>query len=388
MPAEPKPAPATPSAAWAVALQVREARAARLEALQAVVDGAVLAVEQVQDMRIDLLEQGPEVLIEDIVFDTLLGLALGEVGQALRTCTDSIAAQLADSAAAFASTAQHPKAAEILGSVIRASDADRFAGIFGGEERGAAPVTPAEIKRYNGAVRAFLADRIGQKLDVAAEKSLGIVQTGLPKGAAKTVNLEPTDTPAVSMLSAAQAYVSAQRHALEVFHATAEAMVLGGGFSEKELQLLGRRMAARTLEASYNEIRDRHKMLFEAALWCRLFDVQRPARLGGTWFLSRRAGHLDLGGAPAPLVRYWCRRFGRTIAQVIQGDYRRLQGSETARSRLFATPFEQLKPIEQESLLKQLMDMVGADFDRVLQATETTIDQCGFTNTTSTIPKT
>jgi hypothetical protein len=58
--------------------RIRAARAARSERLKAVVDGALLAVEQVQDRRIDLLEQGPEVTIQDIMFDCLLGLAYGK----------------------------------------------------------------------------------------------------------------------------------------------------------------------------------------------------------------------------------------------------------------------------------------------------------------------
>jgi hypothetical protein len=389
MPAAPDAPPAITPEAWGIVLQLREARAARLEALQAVVDGAVLAVEQVQDVRIDLLEKGPEVLVEDIVFDVLLGLAMGKVADALKTCTASIAQQLADSAVDFAGAARHPKAAALLGAGIKASDAERFDKIFRTASRGPSPVIKAaDIKRYNGAIREFVAERIGKALDVAAEKSLGIVEKGLPKSAARNVDLEDTDSPAVSMLSAAEAYVSAQRYAQDVFHATMEVVVLGGSLDKAELKSISQNIAIRKLEASYNEIRDRHKMLFEAALWCRLFHIERPSRLGSTWFLSRKSGHLDLGGAPAPLLRYWCHRFARCIAKVIQGDYRTLQGTEAEKQRRATTPYEQLDIRDQESLLRQFFEMVGSDFDEALRQTRTPIDACGFTNTTPVVPKT
>lgn len=373
--------------AWGLALQIRAARAARLEGLQAVVDGAVLAVEQVQDKRIELLEKGPEVKVEDTVFDLFIGLALGQAGVALKTCTDSIAGELARAAARYAKLARKKDILKSLGTDALPRDAAAFEALF----RNASAdrrVTASQVKDYATAVRSFVGTRVGAALDSAGEKSLGIVKSGLPKTGGKRVDLEDTDTPSVAILAAAQSFMSTQRLAQTLFHDALEVVVLTTPCDKSELDEMAQDMAPARLDATYAQIRDRHKMLFEAVLWWRLFDISAGATLRRRWFLSGAAPMLDLGGAPAPLVRYWLHRFARTIQQTVQSDFRLLQGTDSEKQRRFKTPFEDLDTLNRQSLLKQFFDMVGNDFDRALRDTGTALDACGFVTTLAPVPKT
>src|SRR4051794_15685008 len=63
-----------------------------LERLSVITDAAVLAAEQVQDVRLDLLEQGPKVTTSDLIFDALLTFALESpiAGLAAKALTQAI----------------------------------------------------------------------------------------------------------------------------------------------------------------------------------------------------------------------------------------------------------------------------------------------------------
>ncbi len=81
--------------------QIHQSASIQSERVQAIVDGAILAVEQLQDKRIDVLEKGPEVTISDVIFDVLLSLCLMGVGKALVPITESIAKELVQTASYY-----------------------------------------------------------------------------------------------------------------------------------------------------------------------------------------------------------------------------------------------------------------------------------------------
>ncbi|EHR69854.1 hypothetical protein BurJ1DRAFT_0981 [Burkholderiales bacterium JOSHI_001] len=376
-----------PPEAWGLVLQIREARAARLEGLQAIVDGAVLAVEQVQDKRIEVLEKGPEVQVQDVVFDLLIGLALGQVGTLLKACTAPIAGDLGRAAGRYAKLSRKKQILKSLGKDTLPRDAAKFEALFGS----ATPdrrVTAAQVNDYAKAVRSFVATKVGAAIDSAGEASLGIVKSGLPKTGGKQVDLEETDSPSVAMLGAAQSFMSAQRYAQALFHDALEIVVLTTPCDQTELDEIAQAMVPTRLDAGLAQVRDRHKMLFEAVLWWRLFNLSKGSTLRSHWFLSGRSKLLDLGGAPEPLLRYWLHRFGRTIQQTLQSDHRLLQGSDSEKQRRFETPFQDLDLLNRQSLLKQFFDMVGNDFDSALRETGKGPQACGFVTTLAPIPKT
>src|SRR5688500_8176518 len=59
-----------------VILLLRAAAVEQIESLQLMLDAAVLAVEQIQDKRLELLEEGPEVTTGDIVWEFAITLLL------------------------------------------------------------------------------------------------------------------------------------------------------------------------------------------------------------------------------------------------------------------------------------------------------------------------
>jgi hypothetical protein len=375
--------PPAPSQAdlYSLVLEIRKAKAARLEGLQAIVDGAVLAVEQIQDQRIVQIEQGPEVTIDEIIFDFLLGLALGGVGNKLKTITDIIAKQLADSVVEYASLAKNKKFANVLGSAIVLFDAKKFASDSN-------KVTPMFIRNYNQVVREIIAEKIGKDLEIATQKSLATAKTGVPKSveeavtgvitgkAAKEVKLEPTDSPSVAMLSAAQSFVSKQRYIQTLAHDSMEIVVLSGQANTNELNQIRKAVTLKPLEASYETIRDRNKMLFEAVIWAHLLKVN-----GVKW--DSRNKEIYLGGATAPLRKYLYHRFERTIQIVLELPETKTwyENQKVVQKK----PGWELK--DQAALLASFFDKVNSDFRKVLLQTNVKDEDCGFTTTVSLIPK-
>lgn len=363
---------------YPLVLEIRKAKAARLEGLQAIVDGAILAVEQVQDKRIDLMEKGPEVTIDEIIFDFLLGLAVGQVGKSLKTITDSIAKQLADSVVEYGSLAKNKKFASVLGSAIELSDAEKFEKLFGNS----ATITPRVIRDYNQAVREFIAENIGNDLEIATQRSLSTVE--IPKSlrdattqaitgrTAKEVRLEPTDSPSVAMLSAAQAFVSKQRYIQTLAHDGMEIIVLSGLANPKELDEIRKNVTLKPLEASYEAIRDRNKMLFEAIMWARLLNIKG---------IEYNGGELNLGDSTI-LKEYLYHRFERTIKIVLNPQ----EKLSYKRGKLV-----KVKPGSDETdrvvLVINLFTKIRSEFDNLLTANNKNMTTCGFTTTIAPIMK-
>lgn len=379
-----KKSPPSPSQTdlYSLVFEIRKAKAARLEGLQAIVDGAVLAVEQIQDKRIDLMEEGPEVTIDEIIFDFLLGLAVGQVGKSLKTITDSIAKQLADSVVEYASLAKNQRFASVLGSAIKLSDTEKFEKLFGNS----ATITPIVIRNYNQAVREFTAESIGKDLEIATQRSLGTVKIEIPKSAeeaatkvitgktAKEVKLEPTDSPSVAMLSAAQAFVSKQRYIQTLAHDSMEIVVLSGLADSKKLYEIRKNVTLKPLEASYETIRDRNKMLFEAVIWARLLKIDG---------LKFHAGKFDLGGASSTLKKYLYHRFERTIKIALNLP----ETKPYYENRKVVQKRTGWNSVDQEYYLILFFAKIKTDFDHVLTNNKMNIRNCGFTTTVAPIMK-
>ncbi len=125
------------------------------------------------------------------------------------------------------------------------------------------------------------------------------------------VNLEPTDTPGVAILGAANPMqaASVQRSpcimpALKQYYARIPTARLSN--------LLGRLSHGPLLNDEIIAIRDKHKMLFEAVIWAQLFGFARDENI------IRATGgfsNLKLVGVTDTLVDYWRHRFARVITE-------------------------------------------------------------------------
>jgi hypothetical protein len=356
----------------ALIFRIRAARAAQVERVQAVGDAAVLAAEQVQDQRLDLLEKGPEVELSDVIFDALVGLALMGVGKALVPVAQSISRELAKSMTWYASNGKNPRFARLLGAGLRSIE----------PELANARLDAADIKRRHQQVRELLTTKIGEGLGQLGERAGDAAKEGVSSGV-KRVELEATDSPGVAMLGAAQSYVSQQRYALELFHGGFEAIVRSGAAGPGDLAGIEAAATPEVLDQQVVEIRDRHKLLFEAAIWVRLFNFDGQIKAGPF-------GRLDFGGLPRPLQRYLRRRFARTVERWMTGvardayseyavrsnpdigldlrQYGTISGQGQGVDKFQPTQFEQLDTGKQDAAIHRLFVTVTRDYEAVRQA--------------------
>jgi hypothetical protein len=111
------------------------------------------------------------------------------------------------------------------------------------------------------------------------------------------------------MLGAAQSYVSAQRALIAGIHQGFEAAVRSGLVASDELAGLQEAIARVPLDSEIVELRDRHKMLYEALVWTQLLGFDGQVRAGG--FMG--GAPYEVKGVTPPMWRYFRHRFGRTI---------------------------------------------------------------------------
>jgi hypothetical protein len=295
--------------------EIHQAAAIQMERIQAIVDGAVLAVDQVQDKRIDILAQGPEVEISDVIFDMLLGVCFKGVGKALVPITQSIASESAQAAAWYCRLAKSRPKFQGLRFVARLASAE-FAAKWGyGTKSEDATLTARTMADYNEALRGVLEPAIGAKLETGVNWVVGKLETaakGESSSLTRSVDLEPTDTPGVAVLGAAQTYASTQRAAIAMYHAGFEAIARASPDPDTIAQIR-EAIALSELGDEIVEIRDRHKMLFEAVIWAKLFGFDGSTEIKTAAWPFKRG--LVLPGVTPPLLRYWRRRFARVIEQ-------------------------------------------------------------------------
>jgi hypothetical protein len=286
-------------------LIVRDSKHVQTERIQAVVDGAVLAVEQMQDVRLEVIEKGPEVTVSDVAFDLFIGLCFGVAGKALVPVTESIATELVKTATWYGRLGGNRPLFKGLRLVASLSDEG-----FAQEWQGT--LTAGRMKAYNDALRAAL-------ITGATEQAANLTESALDKGEElatggslsplKRVDIEATDSPAVAVLGAAQSYSALQRAAIAAYHDAFELLAR----VEPTAEIFDAIRQATTnsdLGADLIEIRDRHKLLFEAVMWTKLFGLDRErAWRSGNVFDSG----VELTGVTRPVLDYWTHRFARLV---------------------------------------------------------------------------
>ena len=353
--------------------QIHQSASIQSERIQAIVDGAILAVEQVQDKRIDLLEQGPEVTISDVIFDVFLSVCLIGVGKALVPITESIARELAQTASYYGQI-------QASGKVTGLAKALRYAAIAVTadfkEEYQVGTITPEEVQKYNRYVREILTLAAEEKAEKAVK--MGIEKVKEHKSLTHAVDLEPTDTPGVAILNAAQSYASNQRAAITVHHAGFEAAVRSDANSET-LELIRKAVTWPALNEEIIVIRDKHKMLFEAVIWAQLFGLDKNPNIKRTSFQA----HLDLPGVTQSMFRYWRRRFARTIEKWLSSlpdkyptgeyavrqnegvDLKKFGSWEDGKFKMNSGAFEAVKPETQEDMVIRFFAAVSGDLKKL-----------------------
>jgi hypothetical protein len=291
---------------------IRQTEAWEAEALQAIMDGATLAAEQVQDKRLEILEIGPEVSAGEILIEFAITLALESsiigalvgpriVRTARKTFGPRIRRKLAATELAhktmYLRTARFGKnlpyrvyltEKELTNTKIldEAKKLNAYANFLNG--------TAVEHGTNNFISALAQAAKAGYDT-YSKEKSRR--------------PLNASDTPGVTILSLAQDYMSAQRMSLTIESATLEMGVRTGLIPVKTIYRIlesgGILLDGKMI--SFSETRDYWKRYFELLIWVLLLYDHTFTGKGRT---SIKQSFLILKGyVQDSLISYWTRRF-------------------------------------------------------------------------------
>ncbi|MBN1596384.1 hypothetical protein JW933_10700 [candidate division FCPU426 bacterium] len=273
---------------------LRQLAAEQMEDMYTLMDSATLAAEQVQDKRLEILEQGPEVSAWEIFWDFSLTFILESplAGKILHMFTKHLFIRRIR-AHAFVKArlikSIHPKNREFFKYLVADLKSDlkkmhRYMKILGdanGYERGPYPYLVA--------------------LGKAVKETYEDLSRPSPV-------FEASDTPGVSILDMAQTYLSRQRLSIQLELANLEYDLRTGGISpekvaelaeQEPLQLQGRIV-------SRQEMKDYLKRVFELLIWTMML-YQRP--LTGKYVTTPRQAFTLKGYVQPSLINYWLKRF-------------------------------------------------------------------------------
>lgn len=284
---------------------LRRSQQIQLERLQCLTDGALLGAEQVQDVRLDLLEKGPEVDATMVVVDLAIGFFLDSSipGRLMKhfagkTCQRLIARSAilkVDGRSVWKQTKEEYK---VIKKFIGSKELYKT---IGEEMSGARYLQHAKGWRM---LAELAGDSNWQKDAVATAKSVRAYK----KAKLDTHELLIVgDTPGVSLLGAIQEHVATNRLLVQLQYQRMETFVRLGFMTGDEARKFLTLAEFEPLESPLKAIRDRAKLLFEAIIWAGIF------KLDDLW--GRFSARDGLKGVDRRLMDYWLMRFGPDITR-------------------------------------------------------------------------
>lgn len=307
----------------AVAL-IEQSFAIQQERIQIIVDAALLAVEQIQDKRLELLEKGKTVTINDVIFD-LLSVYLWEVGlvgHVLQPLVKEVTRIICSKSLKYSAVYNHLQksdyGAQFIGYARQEKDSKTLLKeIISDHVRNTQQFNSEQFALFSKEAR----DLVASAPDLVWEKATGVVGKWKDmKEKVSETTLETTDTPGVSMLKAAQSYVSRHRFALRLQQARIVALVRSQpAMTVKELKDLTSIFKAEELpDTSF--IRDQYQWTFEIIIWARMYGFKKDA--GDSPYVVSN-GDEGFRGIRSDLTYYWFDRF-----RDIMSSYARMKGDD------------------------------------------------------------
>lgn len=291
-------------------LFVRRSAVQMMERTQAMVDGAVLAAEQVQDQRLDVVETSPEVSTTEVVFDVLFTLAVNSsvAGRLLSNITTRLLRPVLRSSRVFAALPKFAVSRQGQDLKWISSLTKRRGGREAARNTIRRFLTPTE-ERLNISLHNKVARLIYEGGPDVERNLVAAVKAGErvrnPRAAPV---LSVGDSPAVSVLAAAQTYASQQRLAISLSHSIFELWLRLRLTDIEELaEFLTDEVTAEEAAAGMVTWRAHYKLLYEAAIWAKLFgfDTKQPQiRIRGVF-----PPLAELAGVPKSHLNYMLRRF-------------------------------------------------------------------------------
>ncbi|MBO9598550.1 MAG: hypothetical protein J7559_12135 [Cohnella sp.] len=309
----------------AVAL-IEQSFAMQEERIQIIVDAALLALEQVQDKRIELQEKGKNFTIYDIIFD-VLSVYLWEVGlighvlePLVKEVTGAIIQRSLKYSAVYNRLNKSDYGAQFIGYARQEENSKKLLNqIIGEHAQNSKMFNSEDFALFSQEVRTMVA----KAPDVVWTKAKGEVKKWNDlKKKVKETKLEMTDTPGVSMLKAAQTYVSSQRVALKLQQAKIVAFLRSQTqMTIKELKDYMSIFNAEELpESSF--IRDQYQWTFEMLLWAHIYGFTSDWDKSPTaWSTDPRPFGTFFKGIDNRVTFYWFERFRSILSAYVKKDW-------------------------------------------------------------------
>ncbi len=299
----------------------------QVERTQALVDGAILAAEQVQDKRLDLLEQGPELTVSEVLFDVFLTMALESsiAGKVLAGITKKLLKPALSSVRVFSvlpkfALSERGRDLKWLSQTMK---------VWGGKQvarntikKFLTPSNELTIAQYNRTLQVLYqgGSNVEQNLTAIAKGGKAGAQQLLFHGRNPPPVLSFGDSVSVLILSAAQIYASQQRLAIFLSYSTFEMWLRLDLVEIEDMEMICKSEITDEELTSINTLRDQYKLLYEAVIWTKLFGLDTD--------LSKViVNQGKLRGVPNEHLKYWLKRFvnPKTGKQFSQGS-----GNQTA----------------------------------------------------------
>lgn len=318
----------------------------QLERLQCITDGALLAAEQVQDVRLDLLEKGPEVSTQSVIVDLFIGLLLDSSlpGILMKGFANSVSKRMVRRYSLLLE-GERSKAAVLLKdpkfiAKLYLREPNRSQNIKIIEDMLSKELKADEYMRAADSWRnlAKVASNSDRIKDATAFLKAG------HKASKSNIDRKPLkidgDTPGVSLLGAVQDFTANARLLVRFQYERMETVIKISGMSGEQVRDFLRLAEFEPIEGTLKTIRDRCKLLFEGIIWAGLFKFDTN---------NRKLRNDRLNGIDKRLTDYWLQRFGGEIQRWVgelgpQG--RRNEGQSAIADWNKITYIEQLGSLE------------------------------------------
>ncbi len=364
-----------------VCRDIAESSALQQARVDAYLDGALRAAEQVQDVRIGLLEAPKEVSGWDFWFEigVVFLLESNVVGALLKAIGSRIFVPMLRSNAVWSRIPKSATGRELIAAarqmrtwppLIDATTGLRVTPssvLSQGFRELPGRTSPDALRLYHSAIQQLA--HVMEPVDVANGVAKAVNQARTSGAPTSPSSVAATDTAGVQVISGVQDYARLTRLGIQVRAARSIAYARSAA-SLDDLDLLSRAFEAGALDVggsalSLADVATESSLAAEALIWARLygfwlkFPVPRGPSAGRASMGRPELGTTDeepLKGIPRQLVEYWFTRFGPVV--------------ETWRSEMGWSP--QRGPLDQAIYLRAYLATVSAQFDEQAAAARPT----------------
>lgn len=264
------------------------------------VDSAILAANQVQDIQAEIAKQGAKVSGGDIFFDVLISLTLSSTiaGAILKRATSSILSRVLRTRLAFYNL---PK------SAVGQAAQDRIASSIVASSR-KVKLTSDFLTKQKDTITNLYSDRVTEVVDDAQKLLLTAAKTA-GKKKRKTVKLPQTDSPSVAIMDMAMNFARRQKTMNNIVFDALMNFINSTNVSNKLLAVLIAEFQSH-IEPIHEDfdlsaLRKQYKLYYEACIWTQIINWDKF----GVDIVRNPSDEATISGIPPAFTQYAIHRF-------------------------------------------------------------------------------